>query len=139
MGLSLTAGFLTMVLIEEAMASYFRSRQPEDYAQLPGRESMKQVQVTTLGMCIHGLAGGLAIAASLSSKFLFSDVIFCQVGLFGGNSLVGLIVLLALSFHKIPEATGYGLFLEQQRCPTSLATRNLLVSLINTFVNSTPV
>lgn len=70
MGLSLTSGFLTMVLVEEAIASYFRTQQPEDYAQLPGRESTKQVQVTTLGMCIHGIAGGLSIAAALSSKFL---------------------------------------------------------------------
>ena len=48
-------------------------------------------------------------------------------------------MLLALCVHKVPEAIGYGLFLEQQRCPASLATRNLLLSPTYTFVNSTPV
>jgi len=56
--------------------------------------------VTTVGLCVHSLAEGVAMG---SSQFMSAQSIT--------HSGLGLTVVIALFLHKIPEGIGFGSFL----------------------------
>jgi zinc transporter ZupT len=51
------------------------------------------------------------------------------VSLFGKNSQLGTIVVVALLMHKAPEAIGFGTFLVDKKCTKAQTLTNLIVSL----------
>jgi zinc transporter ZupT len=65
--------------------------------------------VTTVGLCVHSLAEGVAMGSSQFSNFLlFIPLVSAQSITHSG---LGLTVVIALFLHKIPEGIGFGSFL----------------------------
>ena len=55
--------------------------------------------MATIGLCVHSIADGIALGASLYLSFNSEE------------HALGITVLLALLLHKIPESLGFGSFL----------------------------
>jgi len=102
------------------------------------RREEKQKQsalLTTIALCVHSLAEGVAMGSSLYRKFSFYSescltimFLFMLVGSAAGGSSVGFMITLALFFHKAPEAAGYGTFIVHMNCELCSRIVYLLVS-----------
>ena len=67
------------------------------------------------------------MGASIFCKFFTLNLLL--VSLFGKNSQLGTIVVVALLMHKAPEAIGFGTFLVDKKCTKAQTLTNLIVSL----------
>lgn len=89
-----------------------------DFPTAKSRREDKQKQsalLTTIALCVHSLAEGVAMGASLYRKWKFflncCDCVVGQTADSGGSASVGFMITLALFLHKAPEAAGYGTFI----------------------------
>ena len=83
----------------------------------------KTALLTTIALCVHSLAEGVAMGSSL---FLGQ--------LEDGASAVGYMVTLALFLHKAPEAASYGTFIV--KCQTSFWNKIIYIA---AYAISSPV
>jgi len=77
--------------------------------------------MTTIALCVHSLAEGVAMGASLylgqaGHGHSHGDHGAETVEEEGGSS-VGLMITLALFMHKAPESAGFGTFIVGMNCP----------------------
>ena len=74
------------------------------------KEKKKQsALLTTIALCVHSLAVGVSMGASLYLS---------QQSEKAGSSSVGIMIVIALFLHKAPEAAGYGTFIVAMQSTT---------------------
>ena len=93
----------------------------------------KDLWVTTTGLVVHSLAEGVAMGASLYSKFYLVNQTFIVTFSSQGGSSVGLVVALAIFIHKAPEALGFGTFLTHKGASN---TEQLIHLGVSPFLNN---
>ena len=96
----------------------------------------KDLWVTTTGLVVHSLAEGVAMGASLYSKFPALIINLTLLVQYNGKkgSSVGLVVALAIFIHKAPEALGFGTFLHHKGASSKELLMHLTVR--NNFPNN---
>lgn len=94
----------------------------EQAKKLKAKDMTKQAIMATFGLCVHSVADGVALGASLYLSFNQEE------------SALGITVLLALLLHKVPESAGFGSFLRTK----TVAMRVTFWSLFS-FSATTPI
>lgn len=100
-----------MILFEELCGKLTnQSAASDNYQKLPAeanshtKSQSSKVLATTTALCMHSVVLGLVLASTL------------YMGTYGENKSLGVIIMLALLIHKVPEAVGYGQFLIESQC-----------------------
>jgi zinc transporter 9 len=104
-GISITLGFVFMLLIDQLAGSHF------DHRSSDGDSGRSTISTATIGLVVHAAADGIAMGAAATTS----------------HHEVEFIVFLAIMLHKAPAAFGLASFLLHEGCERTRIRKHLIV------------